>query len=158
MAADLKAKAEQQSREASTVGRPGMNVNWQKLKGDLPELFNPQNPLNKQMRDLLESDPKLLADDAGPYRAAMKVGRMAIAKLEQEVTTHKTQAVQVPALQQKVSELSARVKELEAATSIGGDGGGASNRGSGHGETSFADMTTAEMERSLESQFATALG
>lgn len=148
---------EQKARQAQQNSAGGLEASWQQLRTDLPEMFDPRNPLNQQMRETLTGDPKLLGDAAGPYRAALKVGRQAIARLEADSAKYKAEADKLPGLQQRVSELTAKVQELERLTSLG-DGGG-QNRGVGSrsGKT-FAQMSTAEMEQSLENEFAQALG
>lgn len=131
---------------------------WTRLKADLPEALNVGSVLNQELRTLIRTRPELLGDEAGPYRAAVLAGRKLVAGLEAENGKLKEQAGQVPALQQQLQTLQARVKELESMTSLPGDGGRALNRGQNGGRKAFHELSTAEQEQALERELATTLG
>lgn len=153
MGENAKAAAEQLRRQQPPV-QAGVQETWTKLKGDLPEALNVNNPLNRELRALIQQRPDLLGDEAGPYRVAVLAGRKLVAGLEQELNRHKAESAKVPELLQQVESLTARVQELEAMTSPAGDGGGgAANRGNGRGDN-FADMSTAQQERAIERELA----
>ena len=153
MGENAKAAAEQLRRQQPPV-QTGVQETWTKLKGDLPEALNVNNPLNRELRALIQQRPDLLGDEAGPYRVAVLAGRKLVAGLEQELTRHKAESARVPELLQQVESLTARVQELEAMTSPAGDGGGgAANRGNGRGDN-FADMSTAQQERAIDRELA----
>lgn len=95
--------------------------NWATLKAELPELLNVNHPVNIETRAALQANPGLLADPAGPYRAAVIAGRKVLKSLEVE-------AAKVPDLTKQVDTLNKRVKELEALTAVPGGGGLPSDR------------------------------
>ncbi len=153
LAENAKAAAADLRRQAPGAARTS-EQNWALLKADLPEALNTANPLNQELRALIQQRPDLLADEAGPFRVAVLAGRKLVAGLENQLNASKAEAGKVPGLQAEVAKLSARVQELEGLTSPGGEGGGgAANRGSGR-EKSPAEMTTAELEQSIERSLA----
>lgn len=155
------AKADQlhsQAGEAQTAakamqdrasGLKGGNV-WDRLKADLPEALQFNGPINVEIRKLLRGNPQLLGDPMGPYRAAVQVGRSVLQATEQKLATANVEAAKVPGLLKQIEELSARVKELQAATSLPG-GGAAMSRG-GSGGRKFEDLSVDEMERELQAE------
>jgi len=153
LAENAKAAAADLRKQAPGAARTSEQT-WALLKADLPEALNTANPLNQELRALIQARPDLLADEAGPFRVAVLAGRKLVAGLEQQLNASKAEAGKVPGLQAEVAKLSARVQELEGLTSPGGEGGGgAANRGSGRVKTP-AEMSTSELEQSIERDLA----
>lgn len=156
MFAEEARKTAAELRKQMPGGQRTTEQTWALLKADLPEALNTANPLNQELRTLIQQRPDLLADEAGPFRVAVLAGRKLVAGLETQLNASKAEAGKVPGLQAEVDRLSARVAELEGMTSPGGEGGGgAANRGSGRAK-SPAEMSTAELEASIERDLASA--
>jgi hypothetical protein len=138
--------AQQQAKALGSANGPG--AVWERLKADLPEALQFNGPINKELRATLRGNQALLADPLGPYRAAVLVGRKVLQETEGKLTAAQAEAAKVPGLQQKITELSARVQELQQATSLPG-GGGTISRGQGSEGKAFADLSLEEMEQQL---------
>lgn len=136
-----------QQRAAALAGASQPGAVWERLKADLPEALQFNGPINRELRGLLRSDPKLLGDPMGPYRAAVQVGRKVLQKTEAELATAKVEAGKVPGLQKQIEELSSQVRVLQQATSLTG-GGGTISRG-GEESKKFEDLSLEEMEAQL---------
>ncbi len=156
LAENARTAAAELRKLSPSAGSRTTEQTWALLKADLPEALNTANPLNQELRTLIQQRPDLLADEAGPFRVAVLAGRKLVAGLETQLNASKAEAGKVPGLQAEVDRLSARVKELEGMTSPGGaGGGGAANRGSGRAK-SPSEMSTAELEASIERDLAAA--
>lgn len=138
-----------QQRAAALAGASQPGAVWERLKADLPEALQFNGPINRELRGLLRSDPKLLGDPMGPYRAAVQVGRKVLQKTEAELATARVEAGKVPGLQKQIEELSSQVRVLQQATSLTG-GGGTISRG-GEDSKKFEDLSLEEMEAQLRS-------
>ena len=105
---------------------------WGKAATDFPAVAKPGSPQHEALQSLIKAEPAILNDPRGLYYAA----RLANAE---------TSAASVPALTQQVSELNAKVKELQSKLAIPSDG-------LGHGPTpplSFDQKSESEQEAEL---------
>lgn len=139
-------------RATALRGQAGGSA-WSKLAADLPEALQFGGEVNTAIRQLLKSNPALLGDPSGPFRAAVQVGRKVLQATTAERDQFKAEAARVPELQKQIADLSSKVQELNRLTSLPGAGGGAMSRSAG-GEKPFEDMTLEEMEADLKRQAA----
>ncbi len=126
---------------ALTPQTSGPEEAWKSVKQQMPELLDPNSPLNRETVALIKAKPEILKGADGPYRAVLQAGRSLVAKLE-------TEAGKVPALTQQVEALTKQVAELRALTSL--PGGGGPTRLGGGGAEDFASMPADKREAELK--------
>lgn len=89
--------------------------NWTQLKADMPELLDGNHPLNGEVIAQLRSNPELMRDPAGPYRAAIAAGRKVLGKLEADAAGNKAKVGELTAANEALKK---QVTELQALTSL----------------------------------------
>lgn len=143
--AEMAQKAEE--RATALQGATGPSAVWARLATDLPEALKFQSDINTALRQTIRSNPQLMADPMGPYRAAVLVGRKVLETTQAKLKTSEAEAAKVPALQKQIAELTKQVAELTEQTSLQGDGAPLSREGTD--SRSFGDLSIAEMEAQL---------
>lgn len=121
------------ARQNDVQFEQAQNQSWLKAQTECPEIAKKDSPLRQKTIEFIKANPEVLDAVNGPYLATKFV-------------QYQMEAARVPDLQQKLESLTAKVKELEALTSITGGG----NPASLPGERSFDDMSLAEQEAELK--------
>lgn len=91
-------------------------ASWQKAKQDIPEMFDPANPMNAAVKEFLSQNPQVLEHPNGPYLAAqhvrVKLAASRVPELEKQLQAHRAE----------VEKLQAKIKEQEALLTVSGGG------------------------------------
>ena len=129
-----------------------LDQSWARLKTDMPELTQAGTPANQEVLAMLKAEPSLLADELGPYRVMVKVGRKMVGQLEQKAAQAEAQAARVPGLEAQIATLTKDNERLMKATSL--PGGDVSPGGGGAAPPAFEKLSTDKMAEQLEAEMA----
>jgi hypothetical protein len=125
----------------------GPQAVWRRIATEMPEVFQVGNEINLAVRQMLKTDPKLMADPMGAFVALVRVGRQSLTSTREKLKVAQTEASKVPELQKTIAELTKKVGELTTLTSVPGSAANLSREGiSGR---RFEDMSLDEMEANL---------
>jgi hypothetical protein len=138
-AAELRSNppAEATARAAQEQARlqEGLDASWRRVKEEMPEALDKSGPLNAALIEFIKAEPDALRHPNGPHLAAQFVKAQLLAK-------------EAGALKAEAEGLRAKVKELEARTTV--PSGGLAKVPEPKG---FNQMTLKEQERELERQY-----
>ena len=144
-AAQAPATAEPAAAPAATPNLDAaLTASWTKAKAELPAVLEKGSPLNAAVSQFLQSHPALFEQPDGPY-LAVKACAAAL-----ESVNVAGLAAEREAQAKEITTLKARVKELEAATSVAAAAGptGATS------QARFEDLPLDEQRRQLKQALA----
>lgn len=157
-AEQLQAQAQERARLAQAATqradslRPGtVTETWKNLMNDLPEAAEFNGEINVEIRKVLRSNPQLLGDPSGPYRAAVQVGSKVLKATQTELVKARTEAAKVDGLQKQVADLTQQLNQLRQRTSLPGGGAPISRESVNGSSENWEDLPLEEMERRIAS-------
>lgn len=138
--ANPQADAQARQGQASARQQQALDASWAKVKADMPEALDKSHPFNAALRDFIAREPDVLGHPNGPYLAAQFV-RAQLA------------AAQAEGWRKEVETLRAKVKELEAQTTVPGGGLNRTPR-----IKEFHEMSSEEQAAELQRQYQAETG
>lgn len=143
--------AQAANQRAAALRSGSVTETWKNLMTDLPEAGEFNGEINVEIRKILRSNPQLIGDPTGPYRAAVQVGSRVLKATQAELGKARAEAAKVAGLQKQVTELTQQLNTLRQRTSLPGGGAPISRESATGSSDNWEDLPIEEMERRIAS-------